>query len=302
MATLIGSPFRWARRHPAWAAFVGMAGLNVVLVICVVVLYTRYHALQADHLRREFEKTAYTEKVREMTAAKLLEAQEFQAGQRWSEAAAALEAAQAALDVQPDLLDEDIREEIKKRQAAVREHLTNNLQKLAVQERLRKFRAAYDDCLFYQTAFTGLDQAGQHQKTREAAREALRLHGLDGEQNPNQGEGKLPDEDCLHLSAGEVAGLASMCYEVLLILAEIEATSPPGEPEPAGQIRQRAEKALSLLERAVRLGKVYQLDSQLYHRHKNRYEQQRQRGKIDQALDPLRQTEKYRQLEERFGR
>ncbi len=98
-------------------------------------------------------------------------------------------------------------------------------------DRLQKFPKLLSEALFQDTQFTGLDLPSNQEATRRAARAALSLFAA-----PDSGAGRgSPDPAHWALrslppsfSDAEQAEVAEGCYELLLVLAEVEITPDQG--------------------------------------------------------------------------
>jgi tetratricopeptide (TPR) repeat protein len=140
----------------------------------------------------------------------------------------------------------------------VKQKLEEEDQQKNARKRLQDFQAPYHKALFFHTLFTELDPAANQANTRDAARTALTIYGLDGEGGAANGAPTLLERDQAYYP-GEHTRLVGACYELLLIWAEAEAAAPQ---KPS---RQQADKALALLDRAAKLGKIHGLKTRTYH-------------------------------------
>jgi tetratricopeptide (TPR) repeat protein len=253
---------KWAWRKPAAAALVGVSLLAVAAVVAFSALYAVYESQQAGIYRQELKTIKEQEEVRERSAQTLLRAQRYEASKQWNGAHTELEKAREALDAQPELRADELRAEVVRRLVIVRQRLREQEQQEQARKRLQDFQAPYDDALFYATMFTGLSAVESGAKTREAARAALAVYGLekdtvDGTPSPLHG-------DRPHHSAAEHAQLVGACYELLLTWAEVEASDPPDRAVAPEESRRRAEEGLALLGRAARLGRAHGLRTRSY--------------------------------------
>src|SRR5207253_11174493 len=117
------------------------------------------------------------------------------------------------------------RDEIERRLAGVQRKLKEREQQQQASGRLTAFRKHYNSALFYQTLFTGLDRAENRRKSRSAAQFALALFGLDGDERADVRVLTLLARDRDYHPPAEQDRLANACYELLLILAENEAST-----------------------------------------------------------------------------
>ena len=244
---------RWTRRHPAAAALVGVSVLALLGLAGTAGVYGLYQSQQASIYRDRLDRS---HKMREDVTANL--PQPAARGRPTPLAGVLTElTARSVLDAQPDLQAVDLREEVRNRLAGVARHLERQQLQQQAQERRQRFQAARDDALFHETLFTGLDLADSKVRTRASARQALPLYGLAGEAAAPSDATDLLTQARVCLSEPQYADVAAGCYELLLVWAEVEATSPPGEPA------DRARRALRLLDRA-RPGGAHTLEARIY--------------------------------------
>lgn len=280
--------WKLARRKPVAAALALVAILAAAASVAAVAFYGLYQTQQASLYKRELQRIQEQEVVRQRSSDWLLQVRKYVAEKLWSEAKTELARAQEALDAQPELRAEELRDEVRLLQAVVQ-------QGLEVDRRRRNLQTPYDDALFFETLFTGLDLARNRDKTRTAARSALAVYGLDAKIDASEGAFPLLEQDRSQYTPAEHLQLVTACYELLLIWAEIEAVPVPGQDETQEQRRQGADRGLALLERAARLGQAQGLQTRAYHLRKARYLALRDGesidpGRTDPAL-PARPTE-----------
>jgi tetratricopeptide (TPR) repeat protein len=275
--------WKWARRRPAAAALIGVTLLTACAFVAVMILYASNQSQQASIYRQKLEKVQEQEEVRERSSRTLLRAQQHEAAGQWTEANTELAKAQEALDAQPNLRADELRAEVRQRLEVVRQRLQEQAHRQQAQKRLRDFQAPYDNALFYEMLFTGLDPVDNRDKTRAVAQAALAIYGLEKEPDSAGGAPRTLEGDRPHLSVAEHAQLVGACYELLLIWAEAEAVPVPGQAEAEAQSRPRAKKALSLLARAAWLGRTYGLETRTYHLRQARYLAQSRGEQFDPA-------------------
>jgi serine/threonine protein kinase/predicted Zn-dependent protease len=272
---------KWARRKPVVAALIGVTLVAAVALVSSIALYARYQSQQAGIYKQDLRRLQEKEELRNRSRQNLLRAQQHETAGNWIEANTELEKVQETLEAQPEVLADEMRAEVGRRLAVVRQKLQELEQGKQAKNRLQGFQAPYRDALFYQTLFTG-DIAETQAKIRAACRSALAIYGLENE-TVSENVIALLDRDRPYNSDTENAQLASACYELLLILAETEATSTPGQDEAKEHGRRGAKKALNFLERAAELGRVYGLETRTYHLRKIRYTAQSNGEKFDRA-------------------
>ena len=258
--------WKWARRRPAAAGLLGVAVLAACASVAALALYARSQSQQADIAKQELKRNQEQEEVREHSSRTLLRAQQYEAAENWADANTELVKAQESLYAQPDLLADELRAEVRDRLASVGRHLAEEEDRRQARKRWQDFQAPYDNALFYEMLFTGLDSGADRDKTRAAARTALAAYGLDADADPAGPASPVLDHDKTLLGAAEHARLVEACYELLLVWAEAEAGSGPGKAP--------ADAALELLARAERLGRAHGLDTRTYHLRKEQYSAQ----------------------------
>ena len=238
-------------------------GAAVVLLLAVVGIGSTLF------LSIKLEKTARLQKARDAIAGLGQQARLHETQRHWAEAIAALGTALEVLGNQPELRDEDLRQDIEGQMARITARQAAARQ---AQDRARRLLHLENEALFYWAPFTGLDPVVNQARLLAAAREALDLYGLAGDHEPPGGVMAMLEQDRPHLPAADLDELASACHELLLVWAEAEASGTPGADVKKGQRRQQAFRALPLLERAIRLGRACGLETGTYSLREARYE------------------------------
>jgi tetratricopeptide (TPR) repeat protein len=229
-AGLVERLVRWSRRRPAAAGLAGTTLLALLALLAAVGLYARSQAQELRDLRT-------LQDGRERINRELGQADQDMAGKCWSNAVAKLERILLGLDTQPDLRAE-MHNQVEERRQLAQEQLERQRQ---AHDRLREFQRHYDDALFHQMGFGGMELADSRTSTQAAARAALAVYGLD---TPGKSASLLKGDQA-HLTLGEHARLIRSCYELLLIWAQTNADN--------------AEEALVLLKRAQAWGRDHDL-------------------------------------------
>jgi tetratricopeptide (TPR) repeat protein/tRNA A-37 threonylcarbamoyl transferase component Bud32 len=263
----------WVKRRPGAATLIASTALGACAFMVAMILY---QSQRVSIYQRELQLATEREEVRKRSGETLRRAREFEAAGNWSGVVAELEKVQEALNARPDLRDDELAAEAGEGLTAARRNLEERQQ---ARKRLLDFQAAHDDALFYHARFTGQDAEQDRKKTRAAARTALAIYKLDGE-DPAKNDPHIQlqhDRPCQ--SAAEHARLADECYELLLIWAETEAGEGRGETDE--QRRQHARRALSLLDRAARLGQAYGLETQTHRLQTDRFAAQAEGRQFD---------------------
>jgi eukaryotic-like serine/threonine-protein kinase len=270
---------KWVRRKPAAAGLVAATLLLVVAAFTASVFYALYYKQQLASVKAQ-------EETRQRSRQNLLRAEELQAAGRWQDADTELQKAREVLSAQSGPAADELRNEVEQRLAVVRERLQEEKNRRLARQRLEAFQKPYDDALFYQTLFTGLDVPDSRAQTLSAVETALGSYAMDRETSAGGGFVDRLEKDRPYQSAQEHQRLASACYELLLIRADIEASAPAGSTESEAQSRQRADRALQLLAQAGLLGERYGLRTRTYQLRKARYSS---RSKNAQASNDSRE-------------
>jgi tetratricopeptide (TPR) repeat protein len=231
---------KWVRRRPAGAALVAVSGLALAgLVAMTLGHYASLRAAVAAARGEERSARKAEAGAREALAQELFTAAQAAAAREdWAEAKAQLFKAQGQLG--PEALAGSLRGRVDDLLDVAQRHLDEQDARQAARQRYERFRALRDEALIHNTPRPGADDPADELKiTRRAAEEALRLIGI----SP---EGKLPAG--APYGEDEAEAIATDCYELLLILAEVAALPAPGQG--AEQRRLRAQDAIGLLDRA----------------------------------------------------
>jgi serine/threonine protein kinase/Tfp pilus assembly protein PilF len=252
---------KWARRKPSVAALAGALALAVLALVAFNVVYPLYLSERERRLEEQ-------EKTRVQIGQDLLEAGRHEGAGRWEAAHTALARAQAALDAQPGLAADPLGTEIHKRLSAVRRRLEEQQRRQQAQQRLPAFWARHDRAMFYVTSFTGEARDVNRGEARDAIRQALAVYQRSGKADLPGPTLTLLQGDRLYHSLRKHRELATACYELLLLWADIEAATEPN--------RRGAEKALILLKRAAQLGRAHGLQTRTYQQRLAHYLAQRE--------------------------
>ncbi len=257
---------KWARRKPYVAGFV-LACLAAWLAAGTALLfYALYQAGEAELKAAEVRQLTAAKGVLEKSSQALGRAQQLRDGNQWTAADRELTRALAALVAFPQLQGDPVQQQLLDLQAVVRRELARQEKKQEAGHRAEQFQKAYDDALFWETLFTGRNQAESRDQALEAIQAALGIYDREGEP-PFAGLRR----DLPHLSAAEGTRLTVACYELLLIWAETEVAPLTGSPGSSAQVRQRAGKALALLNRAETLNRDLGRPSRLFRLRQARY-------------------------------
>jgi serine/threonine protein kinase/tetratricopeptide (TPR) repeat protein len=250
---------KWAARKPAVASALGIGVVALLAVLTAVGLLVKN---KLDDAERAEALAKHELEVTEQVSQDIASAQKHEAVEDWKESLAELNKAQSRLDTERDLNLSALRTQVEQRRALMQQRIEGRAQAM---KREAALQPPYDEVLFSQTAFTGLDAAQNREKILAAAPKALAFYGLaDGKQDGARDLAVL-EGDKQYLKPAEHARLAGACYELLLIWAETAASAPPGKADTDKDNQARAAAALALLDRAERLGKAYGIDTRAYH-------------------------------------
>ncbi len=219
--TIVERGIKWARRRPliaaSWILGIGIASLLILVLF----------AYQRSELQRT--QTILATQTRWYSLAR--EADAAQSEEKLEDARVHLSEFVAEISpLKDDARTKELSEFVAKKQADVAEKLLAVRSQQAEQERrreererLQKFPRLLSEALFHDTQFTGLDLPSNQEATRRAARTALDLFAA-----PGSGDSwalrSLPPS----FSPSEQAEVVEGCYELLLVLAEVETTPEQG--------------------------------------------------------------------------
>jgi serine/threonine protein kinase/Tfp pilus assembly protein PilF len=248
--------YKWAQNHPARAGLILVAFLATVFLV----LYLRNEADISQH--ELLKANAHAEARKRCTEALFRGSNLLDAG-RLNEANTELASAREALLAHADLKADDLQAEVEKSLQSVGKKLRQQTENQAARQRLERFHAAYFDALYHHTDLTALETAENRFKTRADARKALTIYSPLEQTDLADHLLAALQQDRPHHEDKEHRWLAGACYELLLILAEIEA-EPAEVAESEKQLQIRAEKALALLGHAGKLTQPYQMQTRLH--------------------------------------
>jgi serine/threonine protein kinase/predicted Zn-dependent protease len=118
----------------------------------------------------------------------------------------------------------------------------------AARGRFANFQRFYDEAIFYQSDYTGLDPEANIRASRTSAARALAEFGLGTIRLEKEGDPAILAPDARHFDARELEKINIGCYELILLQAESVSHVLPGEDR-ARQVRQ----SLEILDSARRL-------------------------------------------------
>ena len=232
---------RWSRRHRSWVRAGAAALALVALVSAAAALLIRAADVRERSVRdRELARLSRTRLVAQEL---VFNGQADALGGRWDDALLKLTGALNKVNDEPCLVD------LKARAGRLLSETNRNLDERRSRRQSRdrhdRFKQAHDDALFNGTMVIGLDPEAGSRTAAALAREALALYGV-----TEDGAGPLAPDP--RLAAEENGGVVEGCYELLLMLADLEAN--PGGPVVPASHPARLGRAGRALERAAGLG------------------------------------------------
>jgi eukaryotic-like serine/threonine-protein kinase len=230
---------KWVKRRPAKATALAFVSSGLIGMLS-------YGAWYWNH-QRDLERIAdrHQARVRDESADDLYRAREAMARNDWNSAGRILtnrkttllaerNASLGSLTERTGQMLDEVDRSLKSEQAVAAEQKAKN----EVQDRYHRFLDRRGEALFRDTQFTGLLPSTNLDLTRKAAEEALSAFAL----RQNQDDWKLGDLPAF-LSSEQQAEVREGCYELLMVLADVQAS-----PESA-----QVDRALQVLESAARL-------------------------------------------------
>jgi serine/threonine protein kinase/tetratricopeptide (TPR) repeat protein len=225
---------KWIRRRPTTAALVGVSTLAVLSALGGLQAY------RADHLRQEEIVRQRIARVRGQSEQFVLIGKEAVRRQDWEAARNQFSSAMALIRSEPRLSDSLA--EVKPLLSESNQRISELRDREISRARLSSFQGLYDEAVFHESNYTGLDSQANLQAGRSAARRALAIFGLE------QATEDDPFLDPAHFDPAEREAITSSCYELTLILAGAVSQPLAGE-DPLAQARE----ALRVLDGIERL-------------------------------------------------
>jgi tetratricopeptide (TPR) repeat protein len=248
----LGRTIKWARRRPAQAFGAGTAIAFVVAAIAAVALYAENQRQTAAIANTRAENLQHAEQVRSEISRQLERGRGLEAQGRWGDARAIFAGVTASLKDLGAEAPAGLQQEVEARLAKASSEENERSVRAAEEQRWKNFRSHYEEALFNEAPLAELTPGANRTKAGEQARAALAEYGVDGHTLAvdalETGRRYRGDEQQNELGRD--------CYQLLLILADIEATTG------AGDDRVRCARGLMLLERAAALARTYRIGGQ----------------------------------------
>jgi tRNA A-37 threonylcarbamoyl transferase component Bud32 len=226
--------WKWVRRRPATAALIVVSALSILAAAWGGLWYRAEQDRQRAAIRRRVDG------VREQVNRFILLGEEAMRRKDWGGARAQTSSALALIRTEPELVR--MIAAASRMLALCKARIAAQEARTAARARLVAFQRSYDEAVFYQSQYTGLEPEANHRASRDAARQALEQFEPQG----GSGHGLVLAPDAF--DASEVEAITERYYELALILAD--ATSQPiTSEEPVAQARE----ALGILDRIERV-------------------------------------------------
>jgi serine/threonine protein kinase/tetratricopeptide (TPR) repeat protein len=266
--------WKWGKRRPTLVALLGVSALAIVAMGLLVVWHNvslrgeRDQARAEERLAREREQEALEgqrlSRVQHEGQKLLDDARLAVAARDWPSARLHLTKALTTIGSEARL--ESLKAPAQALMQQVEQELRAEADRQASQARLQKFARLRDEAQFLGTLYTGMDLAANLKAARATVHQALAVYGISVGPASRAGPAAqaLPTLD-VYLNDSQKSDILADCYQLLLILAEIEAQSSSDQKPPERERFLR--EALRCLEQAQRYGPP----SRAYHLRRSRY-------------------------------
>jgi serine/threonine protein kinase/Tfp pilus assembly protein PilF len=225
---------KWARRRPSSAAMFMVSTLSVLVTAGGLQERWATVSRQTEAARRA------TASLKEQAEKFILLGQDAIRRKEWEVSRTQLTSALLLIRSEDRLAE--MRAGVESLLALSDKKIAGQRSREAARERFTDFQRLYDEAVFYQSDYTGLDPEANLRACRDAPRRALALFA------PGTGDDGGLALNRAHFDAREIEQINAGCYELTLLLAESVSHPLPGE-DPAGQGRE----ALVILDTARRL-------------------------------------------------
>jgi serine/threonine protein kinase/tetratricopeptide (TPR) repeat protein len=225
---------KWVRRRPALAALVVVSTLSILATAGGGLWYRADLNRQREVVRRRVEG------VRDQAQQFVLLGEQEIRRKDWDSAKTQLSSALAL--TRPELRLAPMRDTVTKKLALVDLKIVERTNRDAARARFSAFQRYYDEAVFYQSQYTGLEPEANLRASRAAARRALEQ--FEPKETSGAGLALAPG----HFDLAEVGAITARYYELALILAEAISHPLPGE-DPSSQARE----ALQILDGVERV-------------------------------------------------
>jgi tetratricopeptide (TPR) repeat protein/tRNA A-37 threonylcarbamoyl transferase component Bud32 len=226
--------WKWVHRRPSTAALVVVSALSILAAAGSGLWY------RAERDRRRAEVRRRIQGVRAQVNRSILLGEEALRRKDWDGARAQMIGALALIRAEPELAATGA--DAARALAYCEAKITDRRARADARARRSAFQAAYDEAVFYQSQYTGLEPEANQRASRAAARRALEQ--FEPATGPGTGLELVPGA----LDATEAGAITGRYYELALILAAAVSQPIAGE-DPAAQARE----ALRVLDRVERV-------------------------------------------------
>jgi serine/threonine protein kinase/Tfp pilus assembly protein PilF len=210
--------FKWSKRHPMRAGLLFLGATTAGLAVVAGLYYDRH---QRDLERAESQHVGA---VTVATSKAIYEAQELMSRGALSDAKTQLTSVQSRLEAEPKLREKlsDLYDNAGSLLAQVERRVLDDQARNRERNLYEEFLRQWDETLFLEAQFTGVDLPTSRKQTEQSARAALAAFGKEAP-SETWAIGSLPES----LTSTEREVVRDGCYELLLVLAE--AVDPPAE-------------------------------------------------------------------------
>jgi eukaryotic-like serine/threonine-protein kinase len=225
---------KWIRRRPSTAALI------LVSTVAIVASFGGWMLHRAELSRQHEASRLRVATLRSQADSFVLLGREALRRQDWEGARTQLSSALALIRSDAHLVE--TKAAVGKLLALSGERIAEAKSQAAAHARFVAFLRLYDDAVFYQSEYTGLDPEANLRASRAAASRALAQYGL------STGDGSNTGIDPPRFDKSEVETITANSYELTLILAELISKPLKGE-----DATEQAREALRILDGAQRL-------------------------------------------------
>jgi eukaryotic-like serine/threonine-protein kinase len=226
--------WKWVRRRPSLAALVAVSSLSILASAGGGLWYRADVSRQRELVNRRVEG------ARNQVRKYVESGQEAVRREDWDNARTQLSSALAL--AHSELRLAPIRDQATKVLALVNSKIAERARRDAARARFSEFQRYYDEAVFYQSQYTGLDPDANLLASRAVARRALEQF------EPDKGEGAGLVLAPAHFDRAEIEMITTRYYELALFLAEAISQALPGE-----NIASQVQEAMRMLDRVKRV-------------------------------------------------
>ena len=207
--------WKWVRRRPSLAALVAVSTVSILAAAGGGLWY------RADVNRQREMVNRRVEGARNQVRKFVESGQEAIRREDWDNAKTQLSSALAL--AHSELRLAPMRDQVTKVLALTNSKIAERTRRDAARARFSAFQRYYDEAVFYQSQYTGLEPEANLRASRAAARRALEQF------EPNEGRGAGLALAPAHFDPAEIGTITTRYYELALLLAEAVSQPLPGE-------------------------------------------------------------------------